>query len=393
MVDSKPNLELKNMTQSHPHPPVVPADTAQPIELNTRQMAIRKPRRWLTWGVIALAVVVAGLAATAVWYKQQLRPVNTLDEDTIQVEIASGMLPADIAERLEAKQVIRSSQAFLIYTRLHGVRNQLQAGSYYLSASLSTPEVVDRLIGGETGADKLVVTFVPGATLKDNSDKPIEKKQDIYHTLHKLGYDEQQIQAALNATYDVDGLFIDKPDDTSLEGYIYGDTYHFEAGTPAEDIIQRALEEMQAVVESNDLVAAYDKQGLTLYQGLTLASIIQREVPDADDQKQVAQVFLKRFREGKELGSDVTAYYGADLEGKRSAVSTDTPYNTRIHPGLPPGPISSPGLSALLAVAQPASGDYTYFLSGDDDITYFARTNQEHERNIELHCKQKCDME
>lgn len=90
------------------------------------------------------------------------------------------------------------------------------------------------------------------------------------------------------------------------------------------------------------------------------------------------------------LGSDVTYHYAAQILGVPATPTLDSPYNTRIYPGLPPGPIATPGLSALEAVANPASGDYLYFLSGDDGKTYYATTEQEHEANIANYCKIKC---
>lgn len=107
---------------------------------------------------------------------------------------------------------------------------------------------------------------------------------------------------------------------------------------------------------------------------------------------QVAQVFLKRLRSGMPLGSDVTAYYGADKIGAKRAVTVDTPYNTRIHAGLPPGPVGAPGLAALKAVAYPATGEYLYFLSGDDGTTHFALDDAGHEAN-KVHCKKLCAMQ
>jgi UPF0755 protein len=129
---------------------------------------------------------------------------------------------------------------------------------------------------------------------------------------------------------------------------------------------------------------------LTLFQAITLASIIQREDGDASSQSQLAQVFYSRMKAGMTLGSDVTYQYIADKTGVARDPNLDSPYNTRRYAGLPPGPISVPSLSALKAVASPASGNYLYFLSGDDDKIYFARTNAEHEANIAAHCKIKC---
>jgi len=210
--------------------------------------------------------------------------------------------------------------------------------------------------------------------------------------LIKAGFGEAVVDAALSKTYS-HPLLADKPASADLEGYLYGETYSFPVGTTVSDIIVRAFDEFYAQVESNDLVAKFKTQGLNLYQGITLASIIQREVPGTTDQKQVAQIFLKRLKIDMPLGSDVTAYYGADKKGVERSVAVDTSYNTRIYKGLPPGPIGTPGLTSLQAVAAPASGDYLYFLSGDDDVTYYALTDEGHQNNIKNHCQVKCAVQ
>ncbi|MNR22340.1 putative aminodeoxychorismate lyase [compost metagenome] len=160
--------------------------------------------------------------------------------------------------------------------------------------------------------------------------------------------------------------------------------------------MQRTFDEFYAAIDKSNLIAGLAAQNLNLYQGITLASIIQREVamPKGNepslDQKQVAQIFLKRLSIGMMLGSDVTYQYAADKEGLERDTNLDSPYNTRRYTGLPPGPISAPGLTALVAVANPAPGEYLFFLSGDDDVTYFGITEEDHQRNIEQHCAKKC---
>ena len=121
-----------------------------------------------------------------------------------------------------------------------------------------------------------------------------------------------------------------------------------------------------------------------------MASIVQKEVSDPSDQRQVAQVFLKRLKEGTVLGSDVTFLYIAKKEGRSPSVNDPSPYNTRKNGGLPPGPIANFHLSALQAVANPASGDFLYFVAGDDGKTYFSRTEAEHDANVAAHCKKLC---
>ncbi len=324
-------------------------------------------------------VIIMAVGAAIGWYYFSLSPVSSDQKSTVNVEIDSGQTPTQIAKKLEEKQVIRSALAFRVYAKLSDKENSLQAGSYKLSPASTTQEIVSQLNTGST--DDLVVTFLPGATLRENRD-----------SLIKLGYAATEVDAALSADYD-HPLLRDKPAGANLEGYIYGETYHFSKGVGVVEILKTSFDLYQSTLEKNNIEAGFRAQNLSIHQGIIMASIVQREVPGASDQRQVAQVFLSRHKIGMQLGSDITAYYGADLAGKKRAVSTDTPYNTRKHVGLPPGPIASPGTSALKAVANPAPGDYLYFLSGDDEITYFARSGAEHDANILKHCRVKCDME
>jgi UPF0755 protein len=219
---------------------------------------------------------------------------------------------------------------------------------------------------------------LPGATVAEN------KK-----VLLAAGYSQTEVDTAFKKSYD-SLLFQGKPVTADLEGYIYGETYTFSAGSTVEQILQRTFDEFYAAIIKNDLIPGVKAQGLTLYQGIALASIIQSEMGAHEaDMPQVAQVFLKRYAMGMPLGSDVTAYYGADKAGQPRSVAVDTPYNTRIHAGIP-GAISSPGLAAIKSVAAPATGDYLYFLTGDDQKNYFSTTNEQHEKNIVDHCKIGC---
>lgn len=321
-------------------------------------------------------VIVASVAISVFWYNSALSPRTADAVDKTRLQIETGSSPSQIGQLLEQKGLIRSSLAFDIYTRLSGTRNKLQAGTYTLSSSESTQQIVSHIVSGKT--DQFSITFLPGATLAENRTRLIQS-----------GYSEADVDAALKKPY-TGVLFVGKPTSANLEGYIYGETYSFSTDATVEQILQRTFDEFSAKISQNNLVEGFKKQGLDLYQGITLASIIQREVSNTEDQKQVAQIFYSRLALNMPLGSDVTAYYGADLIGASRAVTVDTPYNTRIHTGLPPGPIATPGLDALIAAVNPADGDYLYFLSGDDDVTYYGRTDAEHEANIRDHCAVKC---
>ena len=147
---------------------------------------------------------------------------------------------------------------------------------------------------------------------------------------------------------------------------------------------------MYADIQANNLEQAYAARGMTLYQGITFASIVQSEVSNKADMPLVSQVFHKRLDEGIVLGSDVTFIYGARKLGVAPTVNLDSPYNTRVRQGLTPTPVSNPGLDALLAGANPSDTDYLYFVAGDDGKTYFSRTNEEHEALTRQHCMQNC---
>lgn len=374
-------------TQARPMPPVespanlaVPPSAELPDPTPVSTPDPKKKRRVWLWALLSfLALVIVLLGSAVLWYKISLRPVDAKATSRQRITISEGMSPSQIGALLEKDKLIRSSFAFDIYTRLSGTRSKLQAGAYALSPSQTTQAIVGDIVSGKV--DNFSVTFLPGVTVKENKA-----------SLVKSGYSQAEVDAAFAKQYD-HPLFASKPASADLEGYIYGETYQFSGDATVEQILTRTFDEYYKVVKDENLVKAFKKQGLTLYEGITLASIVQREVPDAADQKQVAQIFLRRLKMDMPLGSDITAYFGADKAGLERSVATDTPYNTRIHKGLPPGPVASPGLTALQAVAHPAAGDYLFFLSGDDDKTYYAKTDEEHQANITNHCQIKCAVQ
>lgn len=376
-----------------PVPPVTPPASVsqpsaqfapQPLEDTTTGITpapTRKPRRKRILWILAAIIVLIGLVCGGayLWYAQQLSAVNASDTTKQLVKIESGTTPTQIADKLEQSGLVRNATVFLWYSRLNGVQNKLQAGSYRLSPSESTPEIINHIVNGSV--DTFSITFLPGSTLAQNRKVLID-----------AGYSESTVDAALNASYD-SPLFAGKPAGTDLEGYLYGETYTFNTDTSVEAILEKVFEEFYAVVKENDLVDKYADHGLSLYEGITLASIIQREASvGGTDMPQIAQVFYSRYAIGMPLGSDVTYQYIADKTGVARDTNLDSPYNTRRYAGLPPGPIAVPGEKALLATANPAEGDYLYFLSGDDGVTYFARTSAEHEANIQNHCQAKCQI-
>lgn len=371
-----PTLHEPQQPQPIPVPPPQPMAPSGIGSLKPKH-GLKKKLLWGGAGLLTL--VLLALGGLAAWYFTQLGPVDASNKDLQVHTVASGSTPTMIAAALKEDGLIRNEKAFLWYAKLNGTESKLQAGTYRLSPSESTPEILGHLSKGTV--DTFSVTFLPGATLQDNRK-----------VLISAGYSEAEVDEALTATYD-SPLFEGKPAGADLEGYIYGETYTFGTSTGVQDILKYVFSHYYEVIEENNLIEGFAAQDLSLYQGITLASIVQREAsPGGDDMPQIAQVFYKRLSIGMQLGSDVTYQYIADKTGVPRDTNLDSPYNTRRYTGLPPGPIAAPGVKALKATANPADTDYLYFLSGDDDVTYYGSTLQEHEANIVNHCQKKCQI-
>ena len=357
---------------------------SNPVPVNVPP-APQSPKRRLTRKrLISLALAGTGLLilittiATASWYNWAISPRS--DEDhQVRIVVESGDTAASIADTLYEHELIRSRLAFGIYTQLTGTRSKLQAGGYVLSANQSVGSIVEHMTSGKT--DEFNITIPPGLTLEDLRD---HFKRD--------GFSDAEITAALNKNY-THPLLATRPAGATLEGYIYPETYRMSADQSLDTLFVRTFDQMYEVMQKGKYLEAYAKRNLTIHQAVTLASIVQKEVKNPVDQKQVAQVFLRRLSIDMPLGSDVTYMYAAEQSGVRATPSLESPYNTRKYRGLPPGPIANMNPSALEAVAFPAAGDFLYFVAGDgvdEGKTFFSRTQEEHDANVAAHCHELC---
>lgn len=352
---------------------------ASPSNRSQQPPFLKRPwyRKWQPWVLIGLGVFVLLAAGTVSWYSFALQP-KSQESQKIQLVVSEGESSAAIIDKMAETGLIRSKLATRIYVELSGTKGKLQAGGYLLSPSQSVREMIDHIVAGKT--DEQLVTIPPGRTLK-------ELRED----LKKFGYNDADIDTAYAATY-TSPLLADKLAGSSLEGYIYPESFKVIAGEPLSKLFERSFNELYGKLQADGMIEKFKSHGLNLHQALTLASIVQKEVSDPMIQKQVAQVFYKRLADGMVLGSDVTFEYAAAQLGVTPAVDIDSPYNTRRNPGLPPGPIANMNYAALQAVADPAPGDYLYFVAGDDGNTYFARTDEEHQANVAAHCHDLCNI-
>lgn len=337
------------------------------------------------WILLFLLVLGGGGIAAYTYLNQPVDPGCGEVCTQITFTVEEGQSTGEIAENLYHAGLVRNSLAFQAYYYLHYLGQPLKTGEYTLKGGMGPAQIIETLIAGPQAA-VFSFTFLPGENIFDFREKLLEQ-----------GYSDEAITAGLEADYD-HPVLAGKPADASLEGYLYGETYEFYVGESVENIITKMLDQLYSVVQANDLENKFAAQGLDLFQGITLASIVQKEANNATDYAKVAQVFYKRLSQGISLGSDITVQYALDLvdperttyTDNAAALGVDSPYNTRLYTGLTPGPVSNPGESALVATANPADTDYLFFLTGDDGMMYYSHTDAEHQENIANHCQELC---
>ena len=325
------------------------------------------------------------------------------------IEINAGESVKQIANNLKQADLIRNPLAFEVYARINNLHTKLKTGKYSFRKTMSARAIAKQLVNGVVSSDVFNLTILPGTSLLGDKGK---SQTGIIHQFRTLGYSEEEINQALTKHYDnpiLKGLYADEnklssldiPAKLALEGYLYGETYQFYNHEKLENVITTILNQFNDVVVSNQLEEKFKARGFTLRQGITLASIIQKEA-NTEDMPGVSMVFQNRLKRGIALGSDVTATYAADITGidRTNATNVDilavnSLYNTRKFPGLPPGPIAVPSKAALLAVAEPDSSKASmlYFLTGDDGLMYYSGTDAEHNQKIRDHCQKLCKVQ
>lgn len=373
--------------------------------------------------VILLSIAGLGVFGAYTWYEKQLAAPKNFsckfnspaaaatsegneenpDCHYQKFEIKTNQTISDIAENLKKAGLIRSDFAFKTYLKLSNKSAKIKAGTYSLRANLSAKEIVEQMEKGVASSEVFNLTVLPGETLKEIKQKLI-----------KLGYLSEQIDTALLKKYDspvLKGLYDNEgkltnpaqPVNVALEGYLYGETYQFYKGETVEHIFETMINQLNSVVVANHIEEKFQKRGFSLREGLILASIIQKEA-HSEDMPGVSMVFQNRLKVGMTLGSDVTATYAADLvnpnrdrndpNNNLRVLETDNLYNTRKHTGLTPGPICSPGITAILAVAEPDENKRSmrYFLTGDDGKMYYSVTDTEHTQKIRDYCQKLCSV-
>jgi UPF0755 protein len=247
----------------------------------------------------------------------------------------------------------------------------LHAGEYRFEMPATTPEILDLLVRGEVALD--AVTVIEGLTLEETADQ-----------LAGAGFGDRQ--AFLDAMRSPAAIADLDPEAATLEGYLFPDTYRFSRATSEAAIVGTLVETFRGHLR-RELAAAIGDGGLR--RTVILASIVEKEARLDSERPVIAGVYANRLERGIGLYADPTIIYALKQAGtwdgdiRRRDLDLDSPYNTYRHPGLPPGPICSPGLASLRAAARPAAVPFLYFVSRNDGSHVFAETLREHNRNVD----------
>jgi UPF0755 protein len=308
---------------------------------------------------VLLIVMLAGAGAGWVYFNLE-EPYRGYTAEEQFVDIPTGLGTRAIGARLVAAGVVRDSLMFRAALWMNGRNTRLKAGEYRFAEPMSPLEVVDRLRRGDVFV--IHVTFPEGLNVFEMS-KIFEAKG--------LGSAASFVAAG-----------------QKLEGFLYPETYALSRHTDAAQLVRLMNEAFDRAL-TPEIRAAAAARGLTIDQLATLASIVEKETGNPAERSVVASVYENRLRIGMPLQCDPTVIYALELAGRydgnirRDDLMFNSPYNTYRYPGLPPGPIASPGLASLDAVVHPAVSDYLYFVSRNDGSHVFASTLEEHNRNVQ----------
>ncbi len=336
-------------------------------------------RRQHLLATAALVLSIAAVVAGAVWFFAELRPVNGGAEQRVTVTVLAGSGVRQISQQLEAAGLLRSRLAFELAVGLAGFSQQLQAGTFELSRSMSASEIA-RSIAQGAGVKEVVITVREGWT-----------SRQIGEELEKQGLGRMADFVVAASSHDSRTILPDESFDflagrssqATLEGYLFPDTYRFFPEARAVDVIRKMLANFGKKL-TPDLRIVVTQQGRTLFDAVTLASIIEREVVSDIDRRKVADIFWRRLDAGIPLQSDATVNYVTGknlLQPTLADTEVDSPYNTYKYRGLPPGPIGNPGLASITAVIRPEANTDLYFLTDAAGNVHYAKTFEEHLEN------------
>jgi UPF0755 protein len=315
--------------------------------------------------------VVACAAAWAFWFHETRWPVRRASDPPQPLLVAPGAGVADIGRQLHGLGLVRHPEIFRGHVVLRGAAGKLRAGEYELAGEMSLDDIVTKLVRGDVV--RRLVTFPEGSDIDDMS-RLAAARGLLRADFLKAARDPAPIR-------DLD------PEADDLEGYLFPDTYEItKKPDPAGDLVGRMVKRFRQVITPE--LPRVRASGMSLREVITLASVVELETARPEERPRIAAVFLNRLKKRMPLQTDPTVIYALKKRGtwdgniRRPDLDVDSPYNTYRFPGLPPGPIASPGREAIVAVLQPAAARDLYFVSRNDGSHVFSETLDAHNRAV-----------
>jgi UPF0755 protein len=339
--------------------------------------------------MVCAAILVACIAIGAGSYfyiKSALQPVDPQDKTPVHISIPIGSSVNEIANLLEKKRLIKSATVFRYYVKFKNHVN-FQAGEYDLNRSMSMENIIAVLKTGKvTEKSGLKLTIPEGTQITQIAaiiaKKTGYKKEEILKQLNDRAYIEHLMKKYPNVlSKDIFNKNIRYP----LEGYLFPATYSFaDKKPPISDIIEEMLK------KTEEVLAKYEQNrkavNMPVHQLLTMSSLIEEEATEKADRKKIASVFYNRLRKDMPLQTDPTVLYALGKHKDRvlyKDLEVQSPYNTYIHKGLPPGPIANSSEMSIKAALEPEQTDYFYFLATPAGDVIFTKTLEEHNQQKE----------
>ncbi|MFC1810230.1 endolytic transglycosylase MltG [Patescibacteria group bacterium] len=325
--------------------------------------------------LLSLLVIGALIFGAVYSYKTIYSPVDLSSSESFSINIKKGMPAKEIASLLKEKDLIRNETTFYYYVRLFGADTNIIAGRYDLNKSMNVPKILEEI--SKIGSSEATITIQEGLTISQIDDKLFEMDviEDNEFENAVRAFDSYENYWFLN-------LEVQSKLDLPLEGYLYPDTYFIDTfDFNSEAFITLLLDNFQKKIET--VKSPTDSSGRSMHDTITMASILQREVRTPDDFEIVAGILWKRLDSNWHIGADATILYATkkkkiDVED----LEFDSPYNTRLHVGMPPGPICNPDIEHIKATMNPEDSEYWYYLTTlDTGEVIYARNNDEHNVN------------
>ena len=331
---------------------------------------------------LSFVIILSAAAAGGYFYleEQVKKSISAVAREGKVFEIKRGESVDAIAGRLADDGFISKPIFFKYAIWKSGIGGSLKAGKYLLNTGMSPLEIARLIAEGGVWRDEVAVTIPEGFNLRE-----IDERIKAAGFLANGGPALADLTTGdFKKDYD---FLADTPGGASLEGYLFPDTYHFEKNTSLEVAVRKMLDNFDKKL-STDLREEIRGQSKTIFEIVTMASIIEKEVITADDMKMVSGVLRRRLDIGMPLQADATVVYAVGRgELTYDDLKTDTPYNTYTRKGLPKGPISNPGLRAIQAAIYPTLSDHLYYLSKPTKETVFSKTLGEHNKAKERYLK------